>query len=67
MICDMQDMRDSGRVYWVDESLDCKPRNIYGVTKLSAEHLCRMYHEMFAIPVLVCAMSGRVETAESMA
>src|SRR5262249_40072980 len=29
------------------------PRNIYGVTKLSAEHLCRLFHELHRLPVVV--------------
>ena len=29
------------------------PRNIYGVTKLSAEHLCRMYSEMHGLPTII--------------
>jgi UDP-glucose 4-epimerase len=29
------------------------PRNIYGVSKLAAEHLCRMMHELHGLPVVV--------------
>ena len=29
------------------------PRNIYGVTKLSAEQLCRLFHELHRLPVLI--------------
>jgi UDP-glucose 4-epimerase len=29
------------------------PRNIYGVTKLSAEHLCRLFNELHGLPVIV--------------
>lgn len=49
-----REIKKGGRVHWVDESLDCRPRNIYGVTKLSAEHLCRMFHEDYKLPLLVC-------------
>ena len=38
---------------WINEDTEARPRNIYGVTKLSAEHLCRMFHEQRGLPVLV--------------
>ncbi len=38
---------------WLDEDFAAQPRNIYGVTKLAAEHLCRLYHEQFGLPVVV--------------
>ena len=38
---------------WLTEDFAAQPRNIYGVTKLSAEHLCRLYHEQFGLPVIV--------------
>ncbi len=39
---------------WLDESFaPLEPRNIYGITKLSAEHLCRMYHRDHGLNVLV--------------
>ncbi|MBV8185889.1 MAG: NAD(P)-dependent oxidoreductase, partial [Alphaproteobacteria bacterium] len=48
--------RDRGvsRAVWIDEEMaPLLPRNIYGVSKLSAEHLCRMYHESHGLPVVV--------------
>lgn len=48
-----KEIKQGDRVHWVNESLDCRPRNIYGVTKLSAEHLCRMFHEGSGLPVVV--------------
>ena len=40
--------------FWLDEeSGPLKPRNIYGVTKLSAEHLCRLYSQMHGMAVAV--------------
>ena len=38
---------------WLTEDFAAQPRNIYGVTKLSAEHLCRLYHEQFGLSVVV--------------
>ena len=29
------------------------PRNIYGVTKLSAEELCRLFHELYGLPMVI--------------
>lgn len=40
--------------FWLDEDFGpLRPRNIYGVTKLAAEHLCRLYHELHGIDALV--------------
>jgi UDP-glucose 4-epimerase len=39
---------------WITEEMTpLLPRNIYGVTKLSAEHLCRMVHETHGLPVVI--------------
>src|SRR5262245_39134976 len=44
----------TSRAAWITEELQpLRPRNIYGVTKLAAEHLCRMYHEAHGLPVVV--------------
>jgi UDP-glucose 4-epimerase len=41
------------RAAWITEEFQpLLPRNIYGVTKLAAEHLCRMYHETHGLPVV---------------
>lgn len=48
--------RDGGaeQAFWLDEEFGpLKPRNIYGVTKISAEHLCRLYHKLHGINVAV--------------
>lgn len=43
---------------WIDENLQpLLPRNIYGVSKLSAEHLCRMFHEEHGLPVIILRTS----------
>ncbi len=39
---------------WITEEMQpLEPRNIYGVTKLTAEHLCRMAHQDHHLPVVV--------------
>lgn len=40
--------------FWLDEDFGpLRPRNIYGVTKLAAEHLCRLHHELHGINVAI--------------
>lgn len=51
-----RDIRAGGaaEAVWITEDMaHLTPRNIYGVTKLSAEHLARMFHEMHGLPVLI--------------
>ncbi len=39
---------------WMTEDYGpLKPRNIYGVSKLAAEHLCRMMHDIHGLPVVI--------------
>jgi UDP-glucose 4-epimerase len=39
---------------WITEAMaPLLPRNIYGVTKLAAEHLCRLFHELYGLPVVI--------------
>ena len=39
---------------WITEALTpLTPRNIYGVTKYAAEHLCRLTHEQSGLPIVV--------------
>jgi UDP-glucose 4-epimerase len=42
------------RAFWMDEDFGPPvPRNVYGVTKLAAERLCREAHERHGLPVLI--------------
>src|SRR4029077_10935546 len=36
-----------------EEMIDLQPRNIYGVSKLAAEHLCRMVHGASGLPIVI--------------
>ena len=43
---------------WIDETLaPLEPRNIYGVTKLAAEHLCRLFNAEHGLPVVALRTS----------
>jgi UDP-glucose 4-epimerase len=43
----------AARAAWLTEDIVPEPRNIYGVTKLSAEHLTRLYNRQFGLPVII--------------
>jgi nucleoside-diphosphate-sugar epimerase len=42
---------------WVTEELTPEPRDIYDVTKLAAEQLCRLIHEEQGLPVIILRTS----------
>ena len=54
-----QEIRDAhkrgvDRAFWIDEEMqELEPRNIYGVSKLSGEHLCRMVHGASGLPIVI--------------
>jgi len=42
---------------WITEDVVPQPKNIYGVTKVAAEDLCRLFHRNQRLPVLVLRTS----------
>jgi len=53
---------------WIDETLaPLQPRNIYGVTKLAAEELCRLFNHLHKLPVLVLRTSRFFPEEDDMA
>jgi UDP-glucose 4-epimerase len=55
------------RAVWLTEELAPAPRNIYGVTKLAGEHLCRLYHEEFGLAAIVLRTARFFPEADDMA
>ena len=42
---------------WISEDVVPVPKNIYGVTKLAAEHLCELFYRTRALPVVILRTS----------
>lgn len=42
---------------WITEEVVPVPKNIYGVTKLAAEHLCELFHRNRGLPCLILRTS----------
>jgi UDP-glucose 4-epimerase len=42
---------------WITEDVAPAPKNIYGVTKLAAEHLCELFHRNRGLPCVVLRTS----------
>ena len=58
----------AARAAWIDETLaPLEPRNIYGVTKLAAEQLCRMTHLACGLPVVILRTGRFFPEADDMA
>jgi UDP-glucose 4-epimerase len=68
-----QEIRDAHRrgierAFWIDEEMaTLEPRNIYGVSKLSAEHLCRMVHGATGLPIVILRTSRFFPEEDDMA
>lgn len=53
---------------WIDETMaPLQPRNIYGVTKLAAEDLCRLFHQLHKLPVVILRTSRFFPEEDDMA
>lgn len=53
---------------WIDETMaPLRPRNIYGVTKLAAEELCRLFNHLHKLPVLILRTSRFFPEEDDMA
>jgi len=53
---------------WITaETPPLAPRNIYGVSKLAAEQLCRLFHELHGLPVVILRTSRFFPEADDMA
>lgn len=53
---------------WIDETLaPLVPRNIYGVTKLAAEDLCRLFHQLHGLPIVILRTSRFFPEEDDMA
>jgi UDP-glucose 4-epimerase len=57
----------AARAVWLTEDMAPEPRNIYGVTKLSAEHLCRLYHLQSRLPTIILRTARFFPEADDMA
>jgi UDP-glucose 4-epimerase len=55
------------RAEWLTEDSPVQPRNVYGITKLAAEHLCRLVHREHGLPVVVLRTSRFFPEADDMA
>jgi len=42
---------------WITEDVVPEPKNIYGVTKVAAEHLCELFSRKFSLPCLILRTS----------
>lgn len=52
---------------WLTEDSPVQPRNVYGITKLAAEQLCRLVHREHGLPVVMLRTSRFFPEADDMA
>ena len=53
---------------WIDETMaPLQPRNIYGVTKLAAEELCRLFNHLHKLPIVILRTSRFFPEEDDMA
>lgn len=67
---EIRDARRRGveRAFWIDEEMQpLQPRNIYGVSKLAAEQLCRLFHDSHGLSVVVLRTSRFFPEEDDMA
>ncbi|MDQ0465500.1 UDP-glucose 4-epimerase [Caulobacter ginsengisoli] len=55
------------RAEWLTEASPTEPRNIYGISKLAAEQLCRLVHREHGLPVVVLRTSRFFPEEDDMA
>jgi nucleoside-diphosphate-sugar epimerase len=56
------------RAAWITEATSpLLPRNIYGISKLAAEHLCRLFHDRHDLPVVILRTSRFFPEEDDMA
>lgn len=48
---------DGEPAVWIDASTPCRPKNIYGATKVAAEDLCQLFHRNHGLPCIVLRVS----------
>lgn len=46
-----------GPATWITEAVTPIPKNIYGVTKIAAENLCKLFHQRYNLPCLILRTS----------
>lgn len=46
-----------GPATWITEEVTPIPKNIYGVTKIAAENLCKLFHHRYKLPCLILRTS----------